>query len=138
MADDPLREVERIRPTLEECGAQAERDRRLPDAAYDAMLDAGLFRMLAPKAYGGLELHPGPALHVFEALSRIDSSAAWNLNLSAATAVFAAWLPKEGSDEIYARGPDTIFAGGAETIARPERGRQSGVTTKIEKNVTKT
>ena len=90
MADDLLREVERIRPTLEECSAQAERERRLPDAAYDAMLDAGLFRMLAPKAYGGLERHPVPALEVFEALSRIDSSAAWNLNISGATAVFAA------------------------------------------------
>jgi alkylation response protein AidB-like acyl-CoA dehydrogenase len=112
MADDLLRELERIRPTLTECGAQAERDRRLPDAAYDAMLDAGLFRMLAPKAYGGLEQHPGAALHVFEALSRIDSSAAWNLCISSATAAFAAWLPKEGGDELYERGPDTIFAGG--------------------------
>jgi len=107
-----LREVERIRPILEECAAQAESERALPDRAYDAMVDAGLFRMLAPKALGGLELHPVEAYEVVEALARIDSAAAWNLNQSSATAAVAAWLPKEGGEELYARGPDTIFAGG--------------------------
>jgi alkylation response protein AidB-like acyl-CoA dehydrogenase len=112
MADDLLREVERIRPTLEECGAQAERERRLPDAAYDAMVDAGLFRMFAPKAYGGSEVHPTVILRVIEAVSRGDSAAGWNVCISGATASFLAWLPKEGGDEVYERGPDTIFAGG--------------------------
>ena len=51
-ADSLLSEVERIRPILEECGPQAEAERALPDAAYDAMLDAGLCRMLSPKAFG--------------------------------------------------------------------------------------
>jgi alkylation response protein AidB-like acyl-CoA dehydrogenase len=112
MADDLLGEVERIRPILEECGAQAERDRMLPDAVYDAMIGVGLFRMLAPKAYGGLEQHPAAALHVIEAVSRIDSAAAWNLNVSGFAAAFAAWLPPDGCDEVYERGADTIFAGG--------------------------
>jgi len=42
------------------------------------MYDAGLFAMLAPKAYGGLELHPVEVMRVWEAVVRIDSSAAWN------------------------------------------------------------
>jgi alkylation response protein AidB-like acyl-CoA dehydrogenase len=111
-AGNLLREVEHIRPILEACAAQAESERVLPDAAYDAMLDAGLFRMLAPKAFGGLELHPAQAHRVVEAVAGIDSAAAWNVNQSPGAAAVAAWLPKEGGEELYARGADTIFAGG--------------------------
>ncbi len=111
-ADTLLDEVERIRPILEECAPRAEAERALPDAAYDAMLDAGLFRMLAPKAFGGLELHPVEACRVVEAVARIDSAASWNLNQSTGDATLAAWLPKEGGEELFAQGPDTIFAGG--------------------------
>ncbi|MEN8159767.1 MAG: acyl-CoA dehydrogenase family protein [Myxococcota bacterium] len=111
-ADRLLREVERIRPVLEDGGRQAEAERALPDAAYDAMLDAGLFRMLVPRAFGGLELHPVEAYRVVEAVARIDSAAAWNLNQSSGVAALAAWLPKDGGQELYARGPDVICAGG--------------------------
>jgi alkylation response protein AidB-like acyl-CoA dehydrogenase len=110
--DGLLGEVERIRSTLEQCSPQAEAERALPDAAYDAMQGAGLFRMLAPKAFGGLELHPVEAYRVWESVARVDSVAAWNLQISSSIGGFAAWLPKEGGEEIYERGPDTIFAGG--------------------------
>jgi alkylation response protein AidB-like acyl-CoA dehydrogenase len=111
-SDTLLSEVERIAPILEQNAARAEAERALPHAAYDAMLDAGLFRALAPRAFGGLELHPAEAYRVWEAVSRIDSVAGWNLQISSAIGGFAAWLPKEGSEEVYARGADTIFAGG--------------------------
>ncbi len=110
--DTLLRKVERIRPVLEEAGDRAEAERRLPDAAYDAMLDAGLFRMLVPAALGGLELHPATQYAVVEAVARIDAAAAWNLNQSCSMGGFASWLSKEGGEEVFARGPDTILAGG--------------------------
>ena len=91
-----LKEVERIRPILEDHSAVAEAERCLPDAVYDAMIDAGLFRMLGPKAFGGLELHPVEHYRVIEAIARIDSAAAFNLNQSAAVGGFAPWMPKEG------------------------------------------
>lgn len=113
MSETLLREVERIRPVLEEQAERAEAERRLTDAAYDAMLDAGLFRIVAPRAFGGLELHPVEAYRVWEAVARIDSAAAWNLQQSASVSGFAIpWLAKEGGEEVYAKGPDTIFAGG--------------------------
>ncbi len=107
-----LNEVERIRPTLEDHSEVAEAERCLPDAVYDAMIDAGLFRTLAPKTLGGLEIHPVDHYRVIEAIARIESTAAWNLNQSAAVAAFVPWMPREGGEEVYAKGPDTIFAGG--------------------------
>ena len=112
MADELLDAVERIRPVLEGCAEQAEEERALPHAAYDAMLDAGLFRMLTPRAFGGMELHPVEAFRVIEAVSRIDSAAGWCLSISQAVGSFACWLPKEGGEEVYERGGDTIVAGG--------------------------
>ena len=79
MVHDLLAAVERLRPLIEEHAGRAETNRQLSNVVYDAMHRAGLFAMLAPKAYRGLELHPIEAMRVWEAVARIDSAAAWNL-----------------------------------------------------------
>src|SRR5438105_942349 len=91
-----LRAVERIGPLIKEHAPTAEANRRLTSTVYDAMYEAGLFAILAPKAYGGLELHPVEAMQVWEAVARIDASAAWNLAMNQAVAQYAAWLPAAG------------------------------------------
>ena len=78
MTEGLLENVERIRPVVEKFAAQGEADRQVPDPVYDALMDAGIFRLLAPKAFGGMELHPVEAYRVWEALARIDSSTGWN------------------------------------------------------------
>src|SRR5215467_2009515 len=86
--DDLLRQVERLRPLIEEHRQSAEDDRKLSGVVYQAMYDAGLFGMHAPKAYGGLELHVIDMLRVIEAVARIDSAAAWNLSMNQAIPAF--------------------------------------------------
>ena len=109
--DDLLAEVDRIRPILEEFAPVAEEQRYLASEAYQAMLDARLFDMLAPRAYGGFEFHPIEAMKVWEAVSRIDSAAAWNLVMNQSIATMAAFLPDEGAQEIYGNGPTTVAGG---------------------------
>ena len=103
-----LEAVERIRPVIEEHAPNAEANRSLPNPVYEAMFDAGQFAMLAPTAYGGLEMHPVEAMRVWEAVARIDSAAAWNLVMNQATGGFAAWLPAEGAEELFGDGPTTV------------------------------
>ena len=100
--------VERLRPVLEEHAAWNEEHLRVSPAAYDAMFRAGLFSMLQPKAHGGLELHPGEAMRVWEAVARIDSAAAWNLVMNQANLAFVAWLPASGAAEVFRDGPTTV------------------------------
>jgi alkylation response protein AidB-like acyl-CoA dehydrogenase len=107
MIHELLEAVARIRPLIEEHAGSAEANRRLSDVVYDAMYQAGLFAMLAPKAYGGLELHPVEAMRVWEEVARIDSAAAWNLVMNQAISAYAAWLPAEGVREIFRDGPAT-------------------------------
>ena len=46
-------------PKLIECGAETERERRVPHRLVDEMRAAGLFRALQPKRWGGYETDVG-------------------------------------------------------------------------------
>src|SRR5437016_7055746 len=105
---DLLGAIERIAPLISENTAAAEADRQLSSAVYQAMYDAGLFGMLAPKAYGGLELHPAECIQAWEAIARIDAAAAWNLVMNQSIAAYAAWLTPEGVSELFADGIPTM------------------------------
>jgi indole-3-acetate monooxygenase len=118
--DSLLAAVETIRPVLLADAQQAETERTPTAATYQAMYDAGLFAMLAPRRYGGLELHLGECMRVWEAVARIDASAAWNLVMNQAIANYAAWLPEAGVRELFASGIPTV-AGALHPAAQARR-----------------
>ena len=102
--------VHEIEPVIRAHAEDAERERRLPDAVAEAMRACGLYRLWRPTAFGGLEVDPMTAFLVVEEVSRIDSAAGWNLQLSSAIDAVGAWFPDEGAKEIYGQ-PDASLAG---------------------------
>jgi alkylation response protein AidB-like acyl-CoA dehydrogenase len=100
--------VERLRPLIEGGSAEAEAERRLAPEVYQAMFDAGLFGMVAPQKYGGMELPIVEAMTVWEAVARIDSAAAWVLEMNQGFGCLAAFLPDEGARELFGEGPTTV------------------------------
>ncbi len=112
--------VEALRPVLIEDAQKAEVERVPTSAAYQAMYDAELFAMLAPRRYGGFELHPTECMQVWEAVARIDASAAWNLVMNQGIANYAAWLPEAGVAELFSNGIPTI-AGALNPPAHAQR-----------------
>jgi indole-3-acetate monooxygenase len=102
-----LERVERIAPIIRQHAADAEANRRLATAVWAAMEDASLFAMLAPRVHGGWELPPVDAMPVWEAIARIDPSAAWNLLMTQGAAALVAWLPEAGAREVMRDGPTT-------------------------------
>ena len=97
-------------PFIKEHSAEGESKRRVPATVIQAMKDAGLVRMMTPKAVGGLELDPVTSARVFEEVARFDSAASWILQAANSGDFYCARLPDEGAEEIYANGPDTIMA----------------------------
>ncbi len=91
--DSLLESVEQIAPTLREHGARSEQQCYLSDEIVAAMVDKNFCRVWFPKVYGGLEADPITGFRLFEAVARIDSAAAWNLMLSAGSAMFAPLFP---------------------------------------------
>lgn len=106
-----------IAPILRAHAKEAERNRKLSTPAFEAMRDAGLYRMWVPEALDGYEVDPMIGLDVIEALSAIDSAAGWNLQISAAMTILPAWLPEAGAREV-AEAP--YFAGGLFPLGRAE------------------
>ena len=102
--------VRQIEPVIRAHAEEAERERQLPDSVAEAMRAHGLYRMWRPKAFGGLEVDPMTAFRVFEEVSRIDSAAGWNLQLSCGAEAFGAFFPDQGAQEMFGP-PDAILAG---------------------------
>lgn len=87
--------------TLPGRGAEIEALRRLPNDIVGAIVEAGLFRLLVPKAYGGAEAHPLELFESVETVARADASVAWCLMIAATTGVTAAYLPPEQARIVF-------------------------------------
>jgi 3-hydroxy-9,10-secoandrosta-1,3,5(10)-triene-9,17-dione monooxygenase len=76
--------IERARdmaPTLRARGLEAEQLRRCPDATIQAFQEAGFFKILHPKKYGGFELPPSVFYEVCMEIGRGCGSSAWVLGI---------------------------------------------------------
>lgn len=72
-----LEAIERLAPLIATHRAALDSERRLPDALFNALADAGLFRLWLPAALGGPELSPADFMTVVEAASALDGSVGW-------------------------------------------------------------
>jgi alkylation response protein AidB-like acyl-CoA dehydrogenase len=72
-----LEALRRLAPLIQEQRDAFDKLRRLPDDVFEALADAGLFRLWLPKAVGGPELSLFDFMRVIEAASAIDGSVGW-------------------------------------------------------------
>ena len=108
---DLLTTARGLGPLIREHSAAAERNRRPSPEVLRALTDAGLYRLLAPRALGGLEVDPVTCSLVVEEIASHDSAAGWSLQAGNAGAWWAARLPRAGVEEIYADNPSAVAAG---------------------------
>ena len=109
--------------TLTALQAQApdcESARRLPDASADLLIDAGVFRLLVPKSYGGAQAHPQDFFDTLAAIARVDGSIGWVSMIGATTGMLSASLPSEWAQRIYGDNPRAITTGVTAPIGRAE------------------
>ena len=76
-AAELLARVQAIVPALAAQAAESERLRRPTDAAIRMLEETGLFRLMVPRRWGGLELDLDAFLDVGLALGEADASLAW-------------------------------------------------------------
>jgi 3-hydroxy-9,10-secoandrosta-1,3,5(10)-triene-9,17-dione monooxygenase len=81
-----------LRPTLAERAAETERLTYYSEETHREFLDAGFYRMLVPRRFGGLELDLPVFLRVILELAAGDMSAAWCLCLASGHALNVATL----------------------------------------------
>jgi 3-hydroxy-9,10-secoandrosta-1,3,5(10)-triene-9,17-dione monooxygenase len=94
-----------LAPTLRERAAMAEEMRRIPDETHAAFRDAGLYRVLQPARYGGLEARYGLHTMLAAEIARGCASSAWALSVTACHAWILGMFPRLTQDEFWSHDP---------------------------------
>lgn len=102
--------LERMGPTVREHSRRAEADRQLSEPVLSALREAGFYRMFRPVEMGGFGLDPVSEFTVAEELARLDSAAAWNVQVCNASELYGAWFSADAARAVFGC-PTAIVAG---------------------------
>jgi indole-3-acetate monooxygenase len=119
-ADDIYANARSLARYLKEKSADIDAARRLPAEVAERLREAGMFRLMMPKAWGGPELSPTQQVEVIEELAIANVSAAWCVMIGSDSGFFAGFLEDAAGREIYPR-LDMVTAGSVTPNGRAER-----------------
>lgn len=108
---DVLAHAISMKPHIEKFAQSIDRERELPPALVQKLLDGGFFRLLIPKWLGGAEMDWLDYLKVIRTLATADGSTAWCVNQACVFATAAARVPREFARAIWSD-PRTTVANG--------------------------
>ena len=100
-----------LRPLLEAEADATDRELTLTKPVLEALADTGLFHLMVPKEFGGLEADTDTVLDVFEELSHQDGSIGWTHMANASATAYSALLDPSLAREMVADKPGSVFAG---------------------------
>ncbi|HJQ55790.1 MAG TPA: acyl-CoA dehydrogenase family protein [Vineibacter sp.] len=115
---DYVARAEALAPRIAAASAQMERERRLLPDVLDALHEAGLFRLLLPRAQNGGEIDPLTHFRVIETIAKADASTAWCLGQGGGCAMSAAYLDPAIAWKIFGSDPRAVLAWGPDPKAR--------------------
>jgi alkylation response protein AidB-like acyl-CoA dehydrogenase len=98
-------------PRIQAEADRIERDRRIPPDLVEALIDAGLFRLLLARSLGGLELDLPSHVRIIEEVARWDASVAWCLGQANGLLNYISYADPAAAREVFAGGR-TILANG--------------------------
>ena len=92
---EPLEAARKLRDLIESEARLVEENSTMTAPIVDALVDAGLFRLLLPRVYGGLESDIATILDVCEELAFADGSVGWAFAQNTTVMGYAAYLTPE-------------------------------------------
>ncbi len=96
-----VRQAAALVPMLRARAPAAEAARRLPQDTFDALSAADVFRMTAPKRFGGFEADFRTQCEVLAEIARGCPSASWASTILSAMSWLASGFPDEAQQEIF-------------------------------------
>ncbi|HKW96033.1 MAG TPA: acyl-CoA dehydrogenase family protein [Methylomirabilota bacterium] len=110
MTDTPLEAARRLVPLIRSSAPETDAQRELPRPLFEAMADAGLFRLAVPRALGGAEMDLPSYVEVIEEIGKADASTGWVTNQVAIFATYAARMPRDAARAIWIDVPRSVVA----------------------------
>jgi 3-hydroxy-9,10-secoandrosta-1,3,5(10)-triene-9,17-dione monooxygenase len=101
--EEYLARVRALLPVLRERAARAEQLRKLPDETFADFQEAGLFRALQPKRYGGYELDPGTFYQAVIEVGAVCGSSGWILGVLGVHNWHLAILPPQAQEDVWGK-----------------------------------
>jgi alkylation response protein AidB-like acyl-CoA dehydrogenase len=98
-------------PLLQSAADRIDANSELPPDVLDAMFDAGMFKLLLPRAFGGYELKPADYVQCVEAIAQGDASAAWCMNQGSGCSMASAYVSPEVARRIWGGKRDVVAWG---------------------------
>ncbi len=108
--EEAVKRAHALAPAVRERAAAAEAQRRQPEETIQAILDAGLLRLLMPKRWGGYELPLDALVDSVIEIARADASAGWCYTFLVVHPWVLAYFPDEAQRDVWANNPDTPLA----------------------------
>ena len=105
-----LRSAREMVPRILARAEQAEREARVPDETVREMKDAGFFRVLQPRHYGGFELSPRVFYSIQMILAEGCMSTAWIYGVLGVHPWQLALFDQKAQEEVWAQDPSTLVA----------------------------
>lgn len=97
-------------PMIREHADEHERNREMSHAVYEAIADAGILRMSAPRDVGGHEVDLPTHVRIIEILAEADVSTAWAVNQGATYGWYGSRMNPAGARAIWTDTPRATVA----------------------------
>ena len=110
MTLSPLETARKLAPLIRSSAPETDAQRELPRPLFEAMADAGLFRLALPRTLGGFEMDLPSYIQVIEELGRADASTAWVTNQVSIFATYAARMETAAARAIWIDTPRSVVA----------------------------
>ena len=110
MTDSPLETARKLAPMIRASAPETDALRELPRPLFEAMADAGLFRLALPRTLGGFEMDLPSYIQVIEELGKADASTGWVTNQVSIFATYAARMPTAAARAIWIDTPRSVVA----------------------------
>ena len=115
-----LAAVHRLGPLISEHRRSFDEARRIPEAVFTALADAGLFRLYLPKTLGGPELSPFDFMRIVEAASALDGSVGWLVGNGGGMSRIGGYLQESAVRDWFAD-PRAFIASATGAVGTAER-----------------
>ncbi|MER6719945.1 3-hydroxy-9,10-secoandrosta-1,3,5(10)-triene-9,17-dione monooxygenase oxygenase subunit [Streptomyces halstedii] len=118
MGNEVLDAVRALLPAVGERAVAADENRRIPEATIGELAGAGVFRMLQPARYGGLEAHPADFYRVVREISAVCCSTGWVASVLGVHPWQLGLFPRRAQDDVWGEDPDTRISSSYAPVGR--------------------
>jgi len=110
-----------MKPALRERLRAAREAATLPAATMQDFKDAGFFRILQPKRWGGYEMDPQVFFDVQLAIAEADMSSAWVLGVVAAHQFQIALFDVRAQEDVWSSDTSVLISSSYQPVGKVER-----------------